>query len=138
MTEDRKVICPYCHKEARWVDNKEVYGKRYGKSYMCWYCSDCDAYVGCHNNTIYPLGVMANKELRLMRIKAHHAFDPLWKSGRLRRDEAYETIAHILGRDFHVGESDLETCKEVIEAVKTYNSIASNKWSGGVNKSVLI
>ena len=57
------MICPYCQKEAPWISNEEVYGKRYGKSYMCYYCKDCDAYVGCHDNTKRALGTMANQEL---------------------------------------------------------------------------
>ena len=51
------MICPYCNKEAKWCENKVIYGKNYGKSYMCYYCKDCDAYVGCHNNTKFPNGI---------------------------------------------------------------------------------
>ncbi len=39
--------CPKCGKEARWVSNEEVYGRRYGKSYMCYWCPDCE----CHTPT---------------------------------------------------------------------------------------
>ena len=109
------MICPYCGKEAKWVDNKEVYGKRYGQSYMCYWCKDCDAYVGCHQNGRTPLGTMANKELRVWRMKAHRKIDPIWKSGKFSRSEVYKKLADHFGKEVHIGESDIEMCKKIIE-----------------------
>lgn len=109
--------CPYCQKEAEWVDNKEVYGRRYGKSYMAYYCRPCDAYVGCHNNTRAPLGTMANKELRMWRMKAHDVIDPLWKLGIYKRGRVYELLKGHFGEEVHIGESDIERCKAIIEIV---------------------
>jgi len=109
-----KIICPYCGKEAKWCENKEIYGKNYGKSYMCYYCKPCNAYVGCHNNTTKPLGVMANKELRDWRIKAHDIFDKLWKDGFVTRKEAYKILDDEFGKEIHIGESDIETCQRII------------------------
>lgn len=110
------MICPYCQKEALWVPNEEVYnGKRYGKSYMCYYCKPCNAYVGCHNNTKQPLGIMANKELRNWRIKVHAKIDPLWKNEDYDRRHLYKIISERLGKTYHTGESDIETCKKILE-----------------------
>lgn len=118
--------CPYCKNEALWCDNSVVYGKRYGKSYMCWFCKNCDAYVGCHNNTQRPLGTMANKELRKVRIETHAVFDKLWKSKSLSRKMAYIRISDILGYRFHIGNSDIEQCKKIVEAVGIYKNIIKN------------
>lgn len=107
------MICPYCKKDAPWVDNAEVYGRRYGKSYMCYYCRDCDAYVGCHNNTQRPLGTMANKELRELRKAAHVHIDPLYKSGRMKRGTLYKRLQDYLGREIHIGEADEATCRQI-------------------------
>jgi len=64
------MFCPYCGKNAEFVDNKEIYGRRYGKSYMMWWCKNCDARVGVHHNDKNrPLGSMENKELRIWRMK---------------------------------------------------------------------
>ena len=109
--------CPYCGKEALWCENKLIYGKNYGKSYMCYYCKDCDTYVGCHQNTKKPLGTMANRELREWRKKAHKVFDPLWKQGKITRKELYKQISKKLGKEIHIGESNIEQCKDIIEAV---------------------
>lgn len=108
------MICPYCKKEAEWVSNEKVYGKRYGKSYMCWWCKSCDAYVGCHQNTTKPLGTMANKELREWRIKTHAVIDPLWKGGEMKRYEVYQMLKDKFGKEVHIGETDIKTCKEII------------------------
>jgi len=111
------MICPYCGKKAKWCENKEVYGRNYGKSFMCYYCKDCDAYVGCHNNTERPLGTMANKELREWRIKAHKAIDGLWKSGIYKRKEVYQDLNKAIGNGttVHIGASNIEICKRIIE-----------------------
>lgn len=110
------MICPYCKKEAPWVENKEKYGRNFGKSYMCYYCKDCDAYVGCHENTRKPLGTMANLELRQWRMKAHKVMDPYWRGQhKFRRKEIYNMLSKRFGKSVHIGESDIEECKKIIE-----------------------
>jgi hypothetical protein len=116
----KEMICPYCNKPAEWLPNEAFYGKRFGKSYMCWCCKACRAYVGCHNNTRQPLGTMANTELRKWRMEAHKAIDPLWKSGKYKRKTVYARLADAFGEEIHVGEADIERCKDII---KTANLI---------------
>jgi len=112
--------CPFCFIEAVWVENKEIYGKNYGKSYMCWLCKDCDAYVGCHNNTKKPLGIMANAETRQYRMKVHKNIDKLWKSGIISRKELYKEITKKLGlkKQYHTGYADIKMCKQLLELYK--------------------
>jgi len=128
--------CQYCNKEAEWVENKEVYGKNYGKSYMIWLCHPCDAYVGCHENSQKPKGTLANAELRKWRIKAHEAFDPIWRKSKggkykkfnnqKRRIKAYGWLARELKSvAFHIGESDIEACKKIIEFCLKRRSLKS-------------
>ncbi len=109
------MICPYCKKEAKWCENKERYGRNFGKSYMCYWCKDCDAYVCCHENTRRPLGTMANKELRVLRMKAHSVIDPMWKQKNWSRKEMYSHLKEVFGKTIHIGESDEETCREIIK-----------------------
>lgn len=116
------MICPYCQKKARWCDNAERYGRRYGTSYMCYWCKDCDAYVGCRNNTKQPLGTMADKELRELRMTAHGLFDPMWKGGGMSRTEAYNFLKNNFGREIHMGESDVKTCREIINFLQSLNN----------------
>jgi hypothetical protein len=109
-----EIKCPYCGKKAKWTSNEVVYGRRCGKSWMCYYCQDCDAYVGCHNNTDKPLGTMANKELREWRVKAHEIFDRYWKDKEMDRKWAYGQLRDLFGKEIHIGSSDIETCKKII------------------------
>ena len=111
----KEVICPNCNKPAPWVENKEKYGRNYGKSYMCYYCKECEYYVGCHNNTRSPLGTMISKEHCKYRKYVHNYIDPLWKTGQVQRGRLYRNISKILGKSYHTGESDVKTCKQVLE-----------------------
>jgi len=117
------IECPYCHKESVLVDSKEIYGKSYG---MSWWCRPCDAYVGCHEGTDKPLGRLADKELREWKIKAHAAFDPLWRtkmrvsvcSKSKARRLGYKWLSNILNidvKDCHIGMFDTDMCKRVVE-----------------------
>lgn len=117
-----EVICPYCGEEAEWVDNAEVYGKRFGKSYMMYVCRSCDARVGCHQNSRVPLGTMANKELRQWRQAAHYHFDALWKIDGMKRKQAYQVLSDHFGHRVHIGASDKDQCRAIIEFVKEYRN----------------
>lgn len=107
--------CNYCGKEAEWVENKEVYGRNYGKSYMIWLCRDCDAYVGCHNNTKRTKGLLANKELREVRKKAHALLDPHWRGEfkTMTRAEAYKRLTKHTGVK-HIGQTTIDEAKSVV------------------------
>jgi hypothetical protein len=112
------MVCPYCNKKAEWVENKEVYGRNVGKSYMIYLCKDCDAYVGCHKNTRRELGSMANKELRELRTRVHDIIDPLWiyrRDKKAWRTKVYEKLNKWWGGEFHVGWLRENDCKYVIE-----------------------
>ncbi len=115
MKKIPKILCPKCNRKPEWVENKEIYGSNYGKSYMIYLCRDCDTRVGCHNNTRHPLGTMADEETRDWREKAHAAFDPIWKNGDITQNEAYRRMAKKFGRTIHIAQSDIEQCKEIID-----------------------
>ena len=113
--------CLYCLNRVEWVENKEIYGKNYGKSVMIWLCRKCDAYVGCHNNTRRPLGTMANAETRVWRKKAHEIFDPLWKNGKISREKAYGLLKENFGFEIHIAESDIGLCRAIIDFIQARN-----------------
>ena len=111
------VICPKCNKEAPWVENKERYGRNFGKSYMCYFCRPCRTYVGCHNNTRKPLGTMADDYTLKLRRNAHHNFDKNWKSGKMTRKEAYAKLKEKFGIE-HIGEESEESLKKIINQLE--------------------
>lgn len=111
--------CPYCKKDAIWTSNDVVYGRKYGKSFMCYYCKDCDAYVGCHNNTKNPLGTMANKVLRKKRMEAHAVIDPIWKNKQRSRGKVYQMLSDAMGIKYlHIGSADEKLCEDIIKTTK--------------------
>ena len=95
------VKCDYCHRDAQRVGAEKLYPHRpdlIGKWF--WECEPCGAYVGCHPGTTVPLGRLANAELRRAKQSVHRALDPLWKSGKMKRKEAYAMLAKGLNMGF--------------------------------------
>lgn len=119
--------CGECGQSAVLVGGDVIYPRRPDLAHKkFWLCVADDAYVGCHEGTIVPLGRPAGRATREARKRAHDAFDPLWKKPDRRteapmsRHRAYEMLALQLGltRDTcHIGMMDVEMCKRVVEAV---------------------
>jgi hypothetical protein len=81
--------CPYCNHDAELVTGAVVYPRLPWLHEKLFYsCLPCNAYVGCHDGTVRPLGRLANAELRAVRMAAHAALDPIWKSRQLTRTAA--------------------------------------------------
>jgi len=122
-----KVVCPYCHQDALLVNSEQVYGP--GRDFgMFWMCRPCQAWVGVHKDspTYTPLGRLADAELRKWKGMVHQALDPLWKTGRVKRFEAYEILAGLLGipnSKCHVGEFDVETCKRAVHELSQLTTV---------------
>lgn len=94
---------------------------RYGLFWGCTAYPTCKGIHGAHNDTGLPLGVPGNAETKAARIRAHEAFDKLWKWGehgkKTRRGLAYLWLARELGiaaDDAHFGSFDLATCERAI------------------------
>lgn len=116
---DSTVKCPYCQKPAKQVQGDHVYPHRpdlHGKWF--YVCDPCEARVGCHPGTRKPLGRLANAELRKAKSVAHRAFDPIWKTKKMDRRAAYQSLADKLGipaNECHIGEFDVAQCRKVVE-----------------------
>lgn len=110
------VFCPYCKREAELIKASEISAEEKLGEYV-WYCRQCKAYVGVHKGTELPKGQLANRDLRILRIKAHSFFDPIWQSGQMTHTEAYEWLARETGlKNPHIGQADEEQCKAIIKA----------------------
>lgn len=144
-------ICPYCGEKSEIIESKELYGKDYGKMYIC---KPCDAYVGTHKIYSIPvaLGRLANKELREAKKLAHGFFDQLWKTQKgiakmtdwfnqledkpvkfhSFRQRAYLWLSKVMDKPLshtHIGMFDMEECDYVIRNVKYF----LNKKNGSIN-----
>lgn len=119
-------LCRYC-KGAAELKKKGDRGYPYERNYgPMWVCEPCKAWVGCHPGTENPLGGLANKELRELKMEAHRFFDPLWKkkiekegcSKGFARRAAYKWLAKQMGMNIklcHIGYMNNEECKRVVE-----------------------
>lgn len=124
-TKGTTMKCPYCNADALCVSGDVIYPHRPDLHQKKFYlCKPCDAYVGCHGTTVIPLGRLANAELRIAKMKAHAAFDPMWKAGDITRSQAYVWLADKLGlttRQCHIGMFDLDQCKQVVQICNEVN-----------------
>lgn len=116
------IVCPYCGSIAKLEDSDRIYnGKSYGLMYICSKYPTCDAYVGVHKGTDKPLGRLANPELRTWKKKCHALIDPLWKTGKMTRQDVYKLIQTTMGmtsEEAHVGKFDVEDCKKLIQRLE--------------------
>lgn len=118
-------ICPYCGQRAVLSDASAVYGPKFTGQFNLWVCAgfpDCDAYVGVHANSpnAAAMGSMANARLRKLRRAAHEAFDQLWKSGRMKRSQAYRELERIMNREkgkAHIAGFDEDQCLKLVMAL---------------------
>ncbi len=114
----KNVLCDYCGKPTRFVDDSIVYGRSFG---MIYYCRECRAWVGVHRGTDQPLGRLADAELRKYKKAAHAAFDPIWRRTQITRRDAYKWLAEQLGiseEETHIGMFDVNRCKQAIAVCK--------------------
>ena len=115
------ILCDYCQQPAKRAYGDKIYPHRPDlKDKRFWLCEPCRAYVGCHPNGM-PFGRLANSELRLAKRKVHDLFDPIWKSGKVSRSEAYGQLAKLMGIPkfkCHIGMFSLDECRKAEEVLK--------------------
>lgn len=118
--------CPYCTGPVEFLSSKQFYGKDYGTNvYVCY---PCDAYVGTHGKGKTPLGTLANKPLRQLRMTAHSIFDPIWK-GKFRkmgRAGAYRLMQRLMNlppEKAHIAMFDEDQCRLLISKIKEYRGL---------------
>lgn len=113
--------CGYCGEPATLVTGRVLFPKRATlRARLFWRCEPCDAHVGCHPKSARPLGTLARQSLRVLRMRAHAEFDPLWQRGAFAsRAAAYAWLAEQLGvaeADCHIGQFDESQCLQVLSA----------------------
>lgn len=89
---------------------------RYGPFYGCSAYPKCKGTHGAHPDG-RPLGKPADKETKAARMKAHAAFDRLWKEGKRSRGQAYGWLKAQASIPDHIAEMDAKQCVALIELV---------------------
>lgn len=111
-------LCDYCGKPAEACTGADIYphlsdlaSKRFFR------CVPCGAYVGRHQNSGQAFGRLAKADLRAAKVRAHAAFDPLWKFKFYEsRKAAYAWLSEKMGipkSECHIGMFDLDLCAKV-------------------------
>lgn len=116
-----KIRCPYCGAQAMLRPASVVYGKRARPGQYIYVCSRypaCDAYVSAHEGRDHaPMGTLADKELRRRRREAHLAFNQLWRSGKMKKWQAYKWLQAKYGLSSdqaHIAKFGLYMCDQLI------------------------
>lgn len=106
--------------------NETVYGRPVGDWPWVHLCMSCGAFVGCHPYSVFPLGVMADKETRAMRRALHAMIDRTWQSGFKTRSETYQLMRRLTGTpgEFHIGELDKAGCLRANQAFRAWETAA--------------
>ncbi len=119
------IFCCACGKEvtARLTDGGEIYPHRPDLKDLPFYrCDTCLNYVGCHHKTqqrTKPLGNIPTKEIRFARSNIHAILDPLWKKGKMKRNDVYAIISERMGYDYHTAQiKDISEADAVIKILK--------------------
>lgn len=112
--------CNLCGGKVEYIGNDKIYGRKYGSGY-CYHCRKCGAYVGTHKpRPKEALGILADKEMRQMKMACHDIFDTLWKTHK-ERQRCYKMLADKLGidvKDCHFGYFDkrmLQASYEILQ-----------------------
>lgn len=119
------IYCTGCKRDvqARLTNGQELYPHRPDLYELpFWECDTCGGYVGCHHKTATPtkpLGFIGTPAIFDARKKIHALLDPLWKSGHIKRGQAYAHISKQLGRPYHTGE-----IKDLHEAATIWRIVA--------------
>lgn len=112
--------CIECGAHSKLVSGQAIYPHRPDLYTKRFHLCRCGAYCGCHPGTDKALGNPCGAETRKARSAAHAAFDPLWKSGQMKRTAAYKWLSDatgIQGEKCHIGMMNADQAREVVRVV---------------------
>lgn len=132
MENDDEIPRCSCGRDAELVGGIVIYPNRgdlHDRNF--WLCRPCNAYVGCVKGSTYTLGTLAGPKLRMLRIKAHAAIDPIWKSAPFPKKARIDVYAWMCWKldasqdEMHVGRAGEALCGWIIETLQgmTYEQI---------------
>lgn len=132
MIDLHPTTCNLCKGPVIFTSNRIVYGKEYGSG-KCYYCTSCHAYVGTHKpRPKEALGLLANPEMRKMKMQCHERFDAFWKqepSSRKRhiaRHNAYRKLADAMGiplAECHFGYFNLDELQKAYQILCSWDNV---------------
>ncbi|MDB4278102.1 DUF3268 family zinc-finger domain-containing protein [Deltaproteobacteria bacterium] len=79
--------------------------------------SKCSGSHSCHQADARPLGIPGDAHTKHARMKAHKAFDQLWKKMGMKRKDAYRYLQRVMAMtpdDAHIGRFTEEQCEDLL------------------------
>lgn len=122
------IHCPNCGAKATLHPASFVYGSSRSMDkylYVCDRYPACNSYVAAHRATLRPMGSLADAALRNKRIRAHRAFDQLWRSGLMTKKEAYQWMQAEFGLhedQAHIAQFGTYMCDRLIRACERFRT----------------
>lgn len=107
------------------LDCDGVLRLRWSSRFSCWFYG-CERFPVC-NGTLpaevdgAPRGKPRTKELQGWRVKAHAAFDVIWKIRGFRRHTAYAWLRRVMvmpPNQAHIGKFNIDQCQKIIRLVE--------------------
>lgn len=124
---NRDIWCCGCGEkvQARLTSGAEIYPHRKDLADLpFWKCDTCGNFVGCHHKTknrTQPLGCIPTPEIKKARQHIHALLDPIWQSGKMKRQEIYKVLSDELGWKYHTAQiRSVEEARKVYRIVKRY------------------
>ena len=120
---EAELDCPECGQfmVLSTRSNGDLY---YRCSTMSW--TKCQGTHSCHQSDARPLGVPGNALTKHARMKAHKAFDQLWKKMGMSRTDAYrwlQTIMDLSPDEAHIGRFSEEQCEDLLALLDDHHEI---------------
>ena len=109
------VNCGLCSSPMVLRDSVKYPGRRF---WGCVRWPECDGAHGAHPDG-RPLGIPGDRETCAARMRAHAAFDQLWKGGSMSRQDAYRWMRRALGlsrKEGHIAMFNIEQCDALVRA----------------------
>lgn len=132
-------VCPYCGRVSVLRSAEYVYGENTitegSLLYVCSGYPGCGAYVGVHEGTKKPKGMLADSELRNKRIRAHRAIDRIVRAGCMSKDGVYVWLSGRLNLPYeetHIGYFSDYLCEETIRECEK----VMENWNGNRKQCV--
>lgn len=116
--------CNICGGKVVYTSNAAIYGRQYGSGY-CYYCTNCGAYVGTHEpEPKKAYGILANAQMRTMKINCHAIFDNKWlgkPKARKKQKDLYRWLSVMMNiplEECHFGYFDAEQLQKAYDILK--------------------
>lgn len=123
--DPRPTVCPWC-KGAVVYGDMQTFGIDPFQSGKCYICTNCGSFVGTHRKKpLEALGMLADRETRVLRKLCHEEFDKHWMSTPAK-NRLYYKLSQDMGikyDDCHFGYMNKEQLQQALDIMKNWGDL---------------